>query len=442
MTCSVDNYKELLEDIGVDVDKHAKMMKAGFEGYKKQFMSQKNRPKAMEYFDWFMSEIQGERIAEINKLRAEKKPAVGTFCIFVPEEIIVGAGGACYGLCGGSGATIPDAERELPRNICPLIKSAHGFKLQRTCGYTQSSDFIYGETTCEAKKKTWEILDKHHPVHVMNIPHMKREKDLNMWKEEIVDFKKHIESVIDRKLSLEEMKNGVKIINEKRDALQRVDKLRGMYPKVVPVSGRDGLLITQISFLDEPVRFTKKVNELCDELEERIKEKISVVEKDTPRLIALGTPFAPPNWKLHIAVEETGGVIINEESCIGHRYYKDNVTLDEVDDEDSLMTKLMQRYAKVDCACFTPNTPRIDKIVKMYKDRQADGVIYYTLSFCHTYNVEAHLVTEALEKEGIPCLVIESDYSSEDVGQIKTRVEAFLESLTFKKKAKRFKGVA
>ncbi len=438
---TVDQYSDLLSEIGVDVEKHAKMMKGGFDAYKKQFMSQEKRPEGMRYFDWFMSEIQGERIAEINRLKAEKKPAVGTFCIFVPEEIIVGAGGACYGLCGGSPATIPDAERELPRNICPLIKSAHGFKLQRTCAYTQSSDFIYGETTCEAKKKTWEILDKHHPVHVMNIPHMKREKDLKIWKSEIEEFREHIETVIERKLTLEEMKEGVRIINEKRKAMQRLDRLRGMHPETVPISGRDGLLVSQMSFLDDPVRFTEKVHELCDELEERIEKGISVVPPDTPRLMVLGTPFAPPNWKLHIAVEETGGIIINEESCIGHRYYKDNIDLEGVEDEETLMTRLMERYSQVDCACFTPNTPRIDKIIKMYEERQADGVIYYTLSFCHTYNVEAHLVTEALEAAGIPCLVIESDYSAEDVGQIRTRVEAFLESLTFKKKAKQFKGL-
>ena len=437
----IEEHKDLLSNIGVDVEKHAKMMSAGLESYKKQFLSQSNRPKGMEYFDWFMSEIQGERIAEINRLRSQKKPAVGTFCIFVPEEIIVGAGGACYGLCGGSPATIPDAESELPRNICPLIKSAHGFKLQRTCAYTQSSDFIYGETTCEAKKKTWEILNKHHPVHVMNIPHMKREKDLKMWSEEIREFKEHIEEVIGKKLTLEEMKNGTKIINEKRDALQRLDALRGMNPDVIPISGKDGLFITQMGFLDDPVRYTQKVNQLCDELDERVKNKISVFEKDTPRLMVLGTPFAPPNWKLHTAVESTGGAIINEESCIGHRYYKDNVDLENVENEETFIERLMQRYSKVDCACFTPNTPRIDKILKMYKDRQADGMIYYTLSFCHTYNVEAHLVTQALEKEGIPCLVIESDYSAEDIGQIKTRVEAFLESLAFKKKAKKFKGI-
>ncbi|RXJ79959.1 double-cubane-cluster-containing anaerobic reductase [Arcobacter sp. F2176] len=437
---SVEEHRKLLSEINVDVDRHAKMMNMGLESYKAQFMSQKNRPEGMKYFDWFMSEIQGQRIAEINELRKQKKPAVGAFCIFVPEEIIVGAGGACFGLCGGSPATIADAETELPRNICPLIKSAHGFKLQRTCAYTQSSDFIYGETTCEAKKKTWEILNKHHPVHVMNIPHMKRDKDLKMWKEEIVEFKKHIEEVTGKKLSLEEMLEGTRIINEKRKALLRLDSLRGLNPEVMPITGKDALFVTQMGFLDDPKRYTQKVNELCDELEKRVEDKISVFEKDTPRLMILGTPIAPPNWKLHTAVESSGGAIINEESCIGHRYYKDNVDIDNIKNEDDLMEELMKRYSAVDCACFTPNTPRIDKILKMYKDRQADGVIYYTLSFCHTYNVESFLVTEALEAAGIPCLVIESDYSPEDAGQIKTRVEAFLESISFKKKANKLKS--
>ncbi len=212
-----------------------------------------------------------------------------------------------------------------------------------------------------------------------------------------------------------------------------------MNKDVIPISGKDGLFVTQMGFLDDPVRYTKKVNELCDELEKRVEEKISVFEEDTPRLMVLGTPFAPPNWKLHTAVETSGGAIVNEESCIGHRYYKDNVNLDDVNNEDELMQKLLDKYSAVDCACFTPNAPRIDKILQMYKDRQANGVIYYTLSFCHTYNVEAHLVTQALEKEGIPCLVIESDYSPEDAGQIKTRVEAFLESINFKKEAAAFK---
>ncbi|MBN2963307.1 2-hydroxyacyl-CoA dehydratase [Sulfurospirillum sp. T05] len=437
----VEAHKPLLESIGVDVERHAKMMGMGLGAYQNLFMSQENRPKGMAYFDWFVSEIQGERIAEINALRAQKKPAVGTFCIFVPEEIVTGAGGACYGLCGGSAATIADAETELPRNICPLIKSAHGFKLQRTCAYTQSSDFIYGETTCEAKKKGWEILNKHHPVHVMNIPHMKRDKDLALWQEEIKEFKEHIEEVTGEPLSLDAMKEGVRIINAKRAALQRLDALRGMHPDIMPISGKDALFITQMGFLDDPKRYTQKVNTLCDELEERIAQKTSVFPANTPRLIVLGTPFAPPNWKLHHAVETTGGVIINEESCIGHRYFKDNVDIDGVENEEALYKALMERYSKIDCACFTPNEGRIEKILNMVKERQADGVIYYTLSFCHTYNVESKLVLDAMEEAGIPALAIESDYSPEDAGQIKTRVEAFLESIAFSQKARAFKGL-
>ena len=108
--------------------------------------------------------------------------------------------------------------------------------------------------------------------------------------------------------------------------------------------------------------------------------------------------------------------------------------------EEEFYERIIERYSKIDCACFTPNTGRVEKIVQMYKERQADGVVYYTLSFCHTYNVESQLILEALQKENIPCLVIESDYSPEDAGQIKTRVEAFLESITFKKKAQAFQS--
>ncbi len=436
-----EKYTQMYKELGMDIEKHNELLNALMQIYPEFFLKQDNRPKEMEYFDYVMSEIHGKRIEEILKKKKQGKPLVGTFCIFVPEEIVVGADGACYGLCGGADFSIPDAERDLPRNICPLIKSAYGFKVQRTCPYTQSSDFIYGETSCEAKKKTWELLNELHPTHVMHIPQMKREKEKELWKSEVYDFKKHIEKVIDRELTFEELKKGIEIINKKREAMQRLDRLRGMYPDVVPISGKDGLLINQISFYDDPERFTKKVHELCDELEERIKDKKSVVSKETPRIMVIGTPMAPPNWKLHHIVETTGGVIINEEACIGHRYYKDNIDVENAKTIDDLMDRMLERYMKIDCACFTPNDERIEKIIQMYKERKADGIIYYSLSFCHTYNVESKKVIDRLQAENIPVLKIESDYSMEDVGQIKTRVEAFLESVSFRKQANSFKGI-
>lgn len=430
-----EQYHELWNKLGIDTQKITAGVEGAIKRHEEVFLTQTNRPAAMGYFDNFWRNLQTGRIAELNVLKEQGKPLVGTFCIFVPEESVVAAGGACYGLCSGSPASIPEAEKELPRNICPLIKSAHGFKMLKMCGYTQSADFIYGETTCEAKKKTWEVLSTHHPVHVMQIPQKKDEKSMILWSKEVEEFNAHIEEVVGRELSLEELKSGVTIINAKRAALRRLDKLRGN-PNNTPISGKDGLLVSQISFVDEPVRFTEALNALCDELDIRAANGVGVFDDESVRLMVLGTPFAAPNWKLHQVVENSGAAIINEESCIGHRYYKDDVELDGVSTKEELTAKMMERYKKIDCACFTPNEERIQKIVSMFKEREADGVIYYTLSFCHTYNVESFLVEKALKSEGIPYLAIESDYSPEDTGQIKTRVEAFVESVKIRKSAK------
>jgi benzoyl-CoA reductase/2-hydroxyglutaryl-CoA dehydratase subunit BcrC/BadD/HgdB len=428
-----EQHIKMWESLDINTELLSKMVSAAVKRHEDVFKTQSNRPSSMDYFDNFWANLQTGRVEELQEVKKAKKPLVGTFCIFVPEESVTALGGACYGLCSGSPASIPEAEKELPRNICPLIKSAHGFKLLKACGYTQSADFIYGETTCEAKKKTWEILAKHHPVHVMQIPQKKDKKSLELWKKEIEEFNEHIEEVSGEELTFEKLKDGIETVNSKRDALNRLDKLRSFYPDVMPISGKDALLVMQISFVDEPKRFTQKLHELCDELEARVEQKVSVFEKDAPRLIILGTPFAAPNWKLHDIVETSGAAIINEESCIGHRYYKDNIDTNGATTKEELVDNMLERYADIDCACFTPNEARIDKIKKMIEDRKADGVIYYTLAFCHTYNVESFLVSSALKEAGVPFLAIESDYSPEDAGQIKTRIEAFLESIKNKK---------
>ena len=96
---------------------------------------------------------------------------------------------------------------------------------------------------------------------------------------------------------------------------------------------------------------------------------------------------------------------------------------------DDMLEKLTERYMQIDCSCFTPNTERIDQVIKEYRDSGAQGIIDYCLQFCHTYNIEAVKLRQACEKEGIPFMSIESDYSPEDIGQLQTRVEAFIEQI-------------
>jgi benzoyl-CoA reductase/2-hydroxyglutaryl-CoA dehydratase subunit BcrC/BadD/HgdB len=422
----VKAYPEMWESLGMDVERFQKMRCVMGDLYSKTFLFQDNRPKGMDYFDHIVSEIHGGRIREILDAKKEGRPVVGTFCVFIPEELVIAAGGVCIGLCGGSQGPVPDAEKVLPRNICPMVKSAYGFKTAKVCPYFQSVDFVYGETTCDAKKKTWELMDREVPTYVMEIPQMKRERDRHLWLEEVRDFRAKMEEVTGEAITEEALSAAVRIMNEKRRALQRLNSLRHHNPS--PISGKDLLLIEQIAFYDDPVRFTEKVNSLCDELRERIDRGIAVAPETAPRVMVAGTPMALPNWKIHSLVESAGGIVVNEESCIGTRYFKDLMD-EESGDMDAMLLALTDRYMKIDCSCFTPNDDRMDQVLKECRDSKAQGIIHYSLQFCHTYNIEAIRVREACEKEGIPFLAIESDYSPEDLGQLQTRIEAFLEQI-------------
>lgn len=419
-------YPELWKSLDMDVARFDKMRIMLGEMYEKSFLSQKNRPTGMAYFDTMIAEIHGGRIKELMAAKEEGRPIIGTFCVYIPEEIVLAAGGICVGLCGGSQGSIPDAENTLPRNICPMVKSAFGFKAGRLCPYFQAVDFVYGETTCDAKKKCWEILDKLVPTYVMEIPQMKRERDMALWRAEVKDFKTKVEDITGRTITAEDLADAIKVMNNKRLALQRLNNLRHHNP--TPISGKDGLLIEQIAFYDEPVRFTNQVNGLCEELEQRILNHVAIPAPSATRIMIAGTPMALPNWKIHNLVEGTGAVIVNEESCIGTRYFKDLID-EKATDIDGMLTALTDRYKEIDCSCFTPNNERIDQVIKEFRDSKAQGLINYSLQFCHTYNIEEIRIREACEKEDIPYMFIESDYSAEDIGQLQTRIEAFLEQI-------------
>jgi benzoyl-CoA reductase/2-hydroxyglutaryl-CoA dehydratase subunit BcrC/BadD/HgdB len=192
-----------------------------------------------------------------------------------------------------------------------------------------------------------------------------------------------------------------------------------------PISGKDALLISQIAFYDDSERFVRQVNALCNEIEERAKILKSEGKK---RIMITGTPMALPNWKLHEIIENLPAGIVVEETCTGTRYFENEIS-EEGNTIEDLIKNLADRYLNINCACFTPNTGRIGDIKRYVEEYKVDGVIYSNLSFRHTYAIEYNSVEKALKEAGIPIMNIETDYSAEDAGLIKTRVEAFLEML-------------
>jgi benzoyl-CoA reductase/2-hydroxyglutaryl-CoA dehydratase subunit BcrC/BadD/HgdB len=414
------------QELGIDLEKHDVLLNALGPIFQDIYLSQQNRPQGMGFFDFVVGDIHGIRVKELREHSKAGGKVVATYCVFVPEELVWAAGGIPVGLCAGTDFSIPIAEKVLPRNTCALIKSSFGFKLGRVCPYVQSSHLIVGETTCDGKKKMFEILAQQQPVYVMEVPNKKNDASRTLWNGEVVAFKDVIEKLTGNKITPEKLAEATHLVNQRRLALQRLYNLRKTNP--VPISGKDALLVTQISFYDDVKRDTQMINALCDELDKRVEQGVGVFPKNTPRILISGSPMAIPNWKMHHVIETSGAVVVCEESCTGTRHFSKLVP-ETGGSLDKQLKNLAERYMDINCACFTPNEARLDDIVRLAKEYKVDGVIHYNLQFCHTYANESYLVEQRLAKEGIPLLKIESDYSMEDVGQLKTRVEAFLETV-------------
>lgn len=420
-------YTQMWSDLGIDLKGHDALLSVLGDAYQSIFLSQKNRPEGMKYFDFVVSEIHGLRIKELMDAKAQGRKVIGSYCTFVPEELILAVDGVSVGLCAGAEFNFEGAETVLPRNTCSLIKSAFGFKLGRVCPYLEASDVVVGENTCDGKKKSYEILRPLvKDLYVMDLPQMKSDTGKALLKNEYRKFIEKLEKTSGKNITVESLKKGIEIVNAKRRAVKRLAEIRAADP--APISGLDALLINQIFFNDDPVRFTESVNKLCDELEDRVKKGIGVFPKGTTRVLVSGCPMAIPNWKLPMIIESSNAVIVGEESCVGERGTR-WMTEPKGGTMDSLLDYITERYLQIDCAIFTPNPSRVDYVKQMKEKLNAKGVIHYCLQFCQPYLVESGPVAKELDKSGIPTLRLETDYSQQDAGQLKTRVEAFIEIL-------------
>ncbi|MFX1389311.1 MAG: double-cubane-cluster-containing anaerobic reductase [Promethearchaeota archaeon] len=423
------NWYPMWNEIGIDIEKHDQLLAVLPHLYNKIYIDpQKNRPESMEFFEFVVGDIHGIRISEIVKAKQDGRPIIGTFCLYIPDEIINALDGIGIGLCGGTNFSNYAVEGILPTNICPLIKSALGFGFGKICPYYLTADILIGETTCDGKKKAWEIMAKDKPVYVLETPQCKdRQQARALYIQELKDLITKLEDISGKKMTVEKLKNSIDIFKKKRNQIRRVYETRKTDPP--PISGKDALLISQVAFYDDPNRQIEMVGKVADECEQRIKDGLGVVDKGTKRILISGTPMAIPNWKFHHIIETSGAVVVTEETCTGTRYFESEFPENKGDTMEDLLELIADRYLGINCACFTPNTERLEDIKRLVKEYNVDGVILYTLSFCQPYEVEAIVIEKELKKEDIKVLSITTDYSSEDENQICTRIQAFLEIL-------------
>jgi benzoyl-CoA reductase/2-hydroxyglutaryl-CoA dehydratase subunit BcrC/BadD/HgdB len=423
----MSDHDELLKELGLDVELHHKIFDSIDRNFHKTVLAQKNRPERMAYFDGVIHGAHGARVQEIVERRAAGDKFVGTFCVYVPDELVLALGAVPVALCGGTSLSIPYAEKMLPRDICPLVKSTLGLALSNTCPYGPIEDLAVGETTCDAKKKTWDILAPGGDFHVLEVPQKKGPRDRNLWYEEVLQFKARLEETTGRTLEPAKLAEAVRLMNRKRRALARLNGFRKEANP--PVSGLDALVVMQGALVDDPLRFSERLEALNDELEGRVRRGVGVAPGGAKRIMVSGCPSVMGNWKLHYLIESAGAVVVCDETCTGTRYF--SALVEERDgDLEAQIAAIAARYLTIDCSCFSPNDERIDSVRRLAREYRVDGVVQYVLQYCHTYNVEAVRVASALKEAGVPNLKIVTDYSEEDTGQLRIRVEAFLEGLS------------
>jgi benzoyl-CoA reductase/2-hydroxyglutaryl-CoA dehydratase subunit BcrC/BadD/HgdB len=375
---------------------------------------------SLAYFD----NAYERRVARLKEERAEGVKVIGTFCLFVPDEIIFAAGADRIVLCGGKTDPIALAEQSLPRNICPLIKSSFGAVVDAcgggtiSCPHVPLVDVVVAEATCDGKKKMYELLSGYLPTYVLDLPQKPESPGaLAYFVSELRLFGKYLEDLTGNTVSDEALRREIRSANETRRLLHRLFAIRQRDPP--PIRGKDVLRVMQRQFFLAPADFREGIRRLCEEL-----DRVIPGPRARPRILISGCPMAAGNTKIADIIEQKGAVIVAEESCTGTRSF-----WDFVDESGDPWTALGERYLAIPCACMTPNDRRIDRIVELAGKYNVDGVVYYTLQFCTGYNIERLRVQQALKKQKIPFLAIESDYGDADTEQIGIRVDAFLEMI-------------
>lgn len=351
------------------------------------------------------------------------RKVVGTFCTYTPRELIYAADAMSVSLCSTSDETVPDAEKVLPKNLCPLVKSSYGFTITDKCPYMYFSDIIIGETTCDAKKKMYELLGEIKDTYVMQLPHSKNNFSMALWKNELIELVKKLEEKFDVKITEDKIKDAIKLCNEERKAIKEFLNLAKLNPS--PIKGSD----MHEALYSSNFKFDRKlyINEIKS-LTNSLKEKYDIGEtpfkKGTPRILITGCPTGGLVDKIVKQLEEAGSSVVCFENCVGTKNFEMLV-----DEDKEPIDAIAERYLNIPCSIMTPNDDRMNRIKEYIKDYSVDGVVDVTLTACHTYAIETEKVRRAVEGCGKSYLAIETNYSNSDSGQLKTRLEAFVEML-------------
>jgi benzoyl-CoA reductase/2-hydroxyglutaryl-CoA dehydratase subunit BcrC/BadD/HgdB len=378
--------------------------------------------------DGFAGEATKRTLNYLQNQRENGTNIVGIYCSYAPLELIRAANAAPAVLCAFANKTIEAAETVLPANLCPLIKSSYGFIKTDTCPFFAISEAVIGETTCDGKKKMFELISDIKPMHVMDLPQLPDQKEaLDHWTVMIKKLKGFLEATFNLKINDSDVEKEIQATNEKNRLMNKIFDFAALTP--TPVSWLELYDLTYLGQASTTQDMLGILNDCIAKLEKRVADGIYHGEKNSPRVLVTGCPVGGDATKVFKVIEEAGGVVVVLDSCTGMKPYASLIDENTSDP----FAALSRRYLELPCSCMTPNNRRLTELDRMIDRFKPDVVVDVVLHACHSYNIESHKIKEHIqEKHRMPFLKIETDYSQSDIGQIRTRVEALFEMLPAK----------
>lgn len=352
--------------------------------------------------------------------KAQGKPIVGIMCEYTPRELIMAAGGVPVCLCGGSAEMIGPAEEHLPVNLCPLIKSTYGYHVRKANPFLEMADLVVAETTCDGKKKMYELMGRTRPMHVLELPQKPADSDaMAHWVKELHKLKAQLEERFNVELTDEKIRQATRTMNRERRLRRELAAL--MKSPSPPLTGRQ--------LLD----FKSNISGIEADLEQYA-QAFCIFESAKPdghrdaavRVLLTGVPIVHGAERVLDIIESSGGLVVCMDNCTGLK-----PILEDVDEEaEDPILALAQKYFRLPCSVMTKNDRRLEVLRDLASEYKPQCVIDLIWQACITYDVESYLVKELAEKElGIPYLRIETDYSPSDSARIALRVEALFETV-------------
>jgi benzoyl-CoA reductase/2-hydroxyglutaryl-CoA dehydratase subunit BcrC/BadD/HgdB len=372
---------------------------------------------------WFQNMVpNGLNYAKEEKAKGRK--IVGIMCEYTPRELIMAANAIPVCLCGGDASMIPPAEEFLPANLCPLIKSTFGYSLKKANPFLEMADLIVAETTCDGKKKMYELLGQQHPMVILELPQKPDDPHaFQHWKQELVKLQKELETRFEVRISDARLRKSIESMNRERKLRRRLAGL--MKDQNPPLTGRELLdLKSLISCIPADLEQYEKA---LDMLPGR---KLNPPAEKRIRVLLTGVPLPHGAERVMGIIEDNGGLVVCQENCTGLKPILEDIK----ENTNDPLHALAEKYFHLPCSVMTTNSGRLDSLKTLFEDYKPQCIIELTWQACITYDVESFYIKKLSEEElKIPYLRIETDYSPSDSARIAMRVQALFETIHGKK---------